>query len=497
MAVAKESVIDVTAHMAADGTFDWDVPAGDWTIMRVGAACNGRCNHPAARGGRGLEVDKLSASAVEHHFNAYAARLCDALGIHRGSPKSNAGLTTIHIDSYEVGGQNWTQGLDAVFERRTGRSLVPFLPVFANRIVGSVAEPADFLECVRRVIADLFAENYAGTMARLCHERGLAFSLEPYGNCVTDDLQYGQDADTPIAEFWSNAMLGDHGVGGTGNARHAAYLAHVWGRRRAGAEAFTAHPRNGGCWATTPFSIKGQTDRAYAAGVNCIFYHRFAHQPWAGNKYLPGMTMGRWGMHLDRTQTWWHIAPEFFTDQARCQWMLQEGLYAADRLYWCGEAAPNFGLGCRRPPAGYAWDVCATKALEMLKVRNGKVVVPGGVEYELLVLPQGKISERMRRRIAELEAQGAKVVNPAKETPGAALRRLGIAPDFICTAPDVSWIHRKGNGADWYFVACDNATNATFEVSFRQTGRQPEIWNAETGETTDSVNWREDRKSVV
>ena len=239
MAVAKESVIDVTAHMAADGTFDWDVPAGDWTIMRVGAACNGRCNHPAARGGRGLEVDKLSASAVEHHFNAYAARLCDALGIHRGSPKSNAGLTTIHIDSYEVGGQNWTQGLDAVFERRTGRSLVPFLPVFANRIVGSVAETEDFLECFRRVIADLFAENYAGTMARLCHERGLAFSLEPYGNCVADDLQYGQDADTPIAEFWSNAMLGDHGVGGTGNARHAAYLAHVWGRRRAGAEAFS------------------------------------------------------------------------------------------------------------------------------------------------------------------------------------------------------------------------------------------------------------------
>ena len=498
MAVAKESVIDVTAHMAADGTFDWDVPAGDWTIMRVGAACNGRCNHPAARGGRGLEVDKLSASAVEHHFNAYAARLCDALGIHRGSPKSNAGLTTIHIDSYEVGGQNWTQGLDVVFERRTGRSLVPFLPVFANRIVGSVAETEDFLECFRRVIADLFAENYAGTMARLCHERGLAFSLEPYGNCVADDLQYGQDADTPIAEFWSNAMLGDHGVGGTGNARHAAYLAHVWGRRRAGAEAFTAHPRNGGCWATTPFSIKGQTDRAYAAGVNCIFYHRFAHQPWAGNKYLPGMTMGRWGMHLDRTQTWWHIAPEIFTYQARCQWMLQEGLYAADLLYWCGEAAPNFGLGCRRPPAGYAWDVCATKALEMLKVRNGKVVVPGGVEYELLVLPQGKIGERMRRRIAELEAQGAKVVDPAKETPGAALRRLGIAPDFICTAPDVSWIHRKGNGADWYFVACDNATNATFEVSFRQTGRQPEIWNAETGETTDSVNWREeDGRTVV
>ena len=510
MVVAKESIVDLTGRMAADGTLEWDVPPGDWTIMRVGAACNGKHNHPASKGGRGLEVDKLSASAVEHHFNSYAARLCDALGVRPGAPRSAAGFNAMHIDSYEVGGQNWTQGLDEIFEKRMGRSMTPFLPVFANRIVGSVAETEDFLEEFRRVLADLFAENYAGTMARLCCERGLAFLLEPYGNCVSDDLQYGQDADVPISEFWSNALLGDHGVGGTGNSRHAAYLAHVWGRRRAGAEAFTAHPRNGGCWTTTPFSIKSQTDRAYAAGINCIMYHRFTHQPWAGDMLLPGMTMGRWGMHLDRTQTWWHIAPEFFKYQSRCQWMLQEGVYAADLLYWCGEEAPNFGLGCMKPPEGYAWDVCATKAVEALKVRSGKVVVPGGVEYELLVLPKGKISAKMRRRIEELKAQGAKVVDPAEETPAEALARRGIAPDFACAIPEVSWIHRKGGGAsgaagaagaagaDWYFVAYDNATNAAFEASFRVAGRTPEIWDAETGEMREAAEWRvEGSRTVV
>ena len=496
MVIAKDSIVDLTSRMAADGTLDWDVPPGEWTILRIGAICNGRKNHPASQNGRGLEVDKLSASAMEHHFNSYSARLCDALGVTRETV-GPFGFTTMHIDSYEVGGQNWTQGLAEIFEKRTGYSLVPFLPVFTTRIVGSVAETEDFLEDFRRVIADLFAENYAGTMARLCHEHGLKFSLEPYGVCITDDLQYGQDADMPISEFWSNAMLGEHGVGGTGNSRHASYLAHVWGRRRVGAEAFTAHPRNGGCWVTTPFSIKSQTDRAYGAGINCILYHRFVHQPWPGEKYLPGMTMGRWGMHLDRTQTWWHIAPEFFKYQTRCQWMLQEGLYAADLLYWCGEAAPNFGYGCMKPPEGYAWDVCTTKPLEMLKVRNGKVVVPGGVEYELLVLPKGKISGKMRRRLDELAAQGAKIVDPAKETPGEALRRYGIAPDFVCATPEVSWIHRKGEGCDWYFVACDNATNVSFEASFRIAGKVPEIWDAETGKIADAANWREEGGRMV
>ena len=72
----------------------------------------------------------------------------------------------------------------------------------------------------------------------------------------------------------------------------------------------------------TPFSIKSQCDRSYADGVNLIVYHRYTHQPWPGDSYLPGMTMGRHGMHLDRTQTWWKYAPAWFSYQSRCQWML-------------------------------------------------------------------------------------------------------------------------------------------------------------------------------
>ena len=530
--VQKEREIDLTARMKPNGALEWDVPDGEWTILRIGFICNGRCNHPASKWGRGLEVDKLSAKALDCHFAQYAGRLCDTLGV--GKATDNAtGFNNILVDSYEVGCQDWTQGLEKTFKNRLGYSITPYLPVFAGRIVGSTDETERFLEDFRRLLADLFAENYAGRLVELCHERGLLCSIEPYGNCLSDDLQYGEAVDIPMSEFWSMASTGPHAKAANNhNARHAAYVGHVWGRRYIGAESFTASPRMGGRWQTTPFLIKSKGDRVYAEGVNRIIYHRFTHQPWPEGKYLPGMTMGPWGMHLDRTQTWWHLAPAFFKYQSRCQWMLQEGRFVADDLYWRGESAPNAGVnlvelpkGRNSLPKGYAWDFCATKAMERLTVRNGKVVVPGGVEYSILVLPEtDTMSERMVRRIGELVEAGAKVVAPCRpmRSPGLsggkdadarlrksvaevwtkgvmectvaeALAMLGISPDVSVDAADAAWIHRRDRSADWYFVARNNETNVSFEVSFRTVGRTPEIWDAETGRIRLAPVWCEDK----
>ena len=287
--VAKDRIVDLTEKTSSDGKLEWDVPAGNWTILRIGYACNGRRNHPASNGGCGLEVDKLSAAAMDVHFEGLIGPLCRRLGVSAATDNS-VGFTAAHIDSYEVGCQNWTQGLDKTFEQRMGYSIRPYLPVLAGRIVGSVDETERFLEDFRRLLADLFAENYAGRFTELCHKYGLKSSLEPYGNSNADNLQYGQSIDAPMTEFWSSVKHGDHHVGGTGNTI-AACLAHVWGRRYAGAEAFTAAPQNGGCWLTTPFSIKAQGDRVFAAGVNRIVYHRYACQPWPGNK--PGRAFRR------------------------------------------------------------------------------------------------------------------------------------------------------------------------------------------------------------
>ncbi len=521
--VAKDKIIDLTGKMKPDGRIEWDVPAGDWTILRIGYICNGRCNHPAPAGGRGFEVDKLSTRAMDRFFEGYVGRICRELGVKPGEP-APSGLRAILIDSYEVGCQNWTQDFDKTFEKRMGYSIRPYLPVFAGRIVGSAEESERMLEDFRRVVADLFAENYAGRFAQLCREHGLVSYIEPYFGCNSDDLQYGQDAAVPMAEFWSKARSGDH-AGDTGNSRFAASLAHVWGRRFAATESFTAGPPSGGQWLTTPFSIKNQGDRVFASGVNRIVFHTYTHQPWAD--VLPGMTMGRWGIHLSRNQTWWHLAPCFFRYQARCQWMLQEGTFVADALVWTGEAAPNrnekgdpdVGL-----PNGYDRDACATKAVEMLTVRNGKVVVPGGVEYSILVLPNtDAMSGKMVRRIGELVDAGARVVSLKRPTRSiglsekgvgpqeykalvdsvwakgvmecpvaAALLHLGVAPDFTSTVPDTAYIHRRDKTADWYFVARNNITPSSFEVSFRISGRQPEIWDAVTGEMRPADEWREE-----
>ena len=550
--VAKDAVIDLTSKMKKDGSLDdltskmkkdgsleWDVPAGDWTILRIGYICNGRCNHPASEKGRGLEVDKLSASAMDYHFDQYVTRLCKTLGIEPGKI-GETGFNNILVDSYEVGMQNWTQGFDKTFEKRMGYSLTRYLPVFAGRIVGSVEETERFLEDFRRVVADLFAENYAGRLTELCHQHGLLCSIEPYGNCPADDLQYGQDIDVPMAEYWSTAARGAHHSGGIGNSRLAATLAHVWGRRYAATESFTASPGPGGRWLTTPYHIKAQGDKVFAAGINRIIYHRFTHQPWPGNKYVPGMTMGRWGMHLDRTQTWWPLAGDWFRYQTRCQWMLQEGKFAADVLFWCGEAVPLGGTDTRLP-AGYDYDYCATKAFMGLKVVNGRVVTPGGVSYALLVLPKtDTMSEACVKKVGELLAAGAKISSvsrpvrapglrgwngracrPATAADGTgcrpyqalvdsvwtkgviaknaadAIAELGIAPDFTTATPDASWIHRRSADADWYFVALDNAAPTKFEASFRQTGRVPEVWNAETGCIRDASAWREENGRTI
>ena len=534
--VPKQAVLDLTKNMAADGTLTWDVPAGEWTIVRMGYLCNGRCNHPASDHGRGLEVDKLSAEAMDFHFEQYVSRLCKTLGPLAGNVES--GFNNILVDSYEVGSQNWTQKMEPEFQKRRGYSLRPFLPAFAGYIVNDVETTERFLEDFRRVVADLFAENYAGALTKKCHEYGLQCSIEPYGSCPADNLQYGQHCDIPMGEFWSHAG-NPYGLG-AGNSKFISYIVHVWGKKYCGTESFTASPGPGsGRWMTTPFSIKAQGDSAYAQGVNRIIYHRFTHQPWADDKYLPGMTMGRWGMHLDRTQTWWDFAKPWFQYQTRSQYMLQEGTFCADVLFFAGEQAPNQGgntdggpgaAAFYRLPAGYDSDICPTDAMYQLKVEDGLVVVPGGVKYRILALPaMNACSPEMVACVAKLRDAGATIVWPKKPmrapgltwgvdgdakvraaadalwakgilecSPAEALAKLNIAPDFKVEAngakdvKQIEWLHRRDASADWYFTAMPNHLETTAELSFRQTGRVPEIWDAETGVCAPADVWREE-----
>ena len=563
-AIPKDSIVDLTAALAPDGSLSWRVPGGDWTILRFGYVCNGRKNHPASWLGEGLEVDKLSAEAVDWHFDRYVAKVRDDLGGLAGNVPS--GMTGVLVDSYEVGSQNWTRGLEKTFEARMGYSPISYLPAMAGRIVGSVEETERFLEDFRRVVGDLFADNYAGRLSKRCEDVGLKLWLEPYGNCPADNLRYAEKVGVPMTEFWSRAAFGDHALDRfkagmtleTGMV--AAHVGHVFGQKIVAAEAFTSNCEDGGRWRTTPFAIKALGDRAYAGGVNRVVYHRFVHQPWTDTPRLPGMTMGPWGMHMDRTQTWWrHVAP-WFRYQTRCQWMLQEGEFVADVLFVANGQVPGLGkptegiadvlngelvpgywkdedsseVAAMRIPAGYAWDVCAAQTVEKLAAADGRIVAPSGVRYSLLVLPpQDEIDESALRAVVRLLDAGVKVcchkppirafglsgragaddrvralvaeaLSKGMMTcrPSEALEAIGILPDFSSTENDPETgavcIHRRNAAADWYFVALNNEAQKEFEASFRIAGKVPEIWDAENGTIADASDWRiEGGRTVV
>ena len=475
--VPRGRIVPLTDRLGADGSLVWQAPdaSAEWALLRVGYTALPVYNQPASAGGKGFEADKLSAAAVEFHFEQYVGRLCRLLGPLAGG---ETGFNNVLVDSHEVGSQNWTRGLEAEFKARQGYDLVPYLPVFAGYVVDGVAESERVLRDFRRVVADLVAENYAGTFAKKCHQYGLSFSLEPYGSGPFDNLQYGRFADIPTGEFWSMSKHpGYHGE--AGNSKYVSYIGHVWGRKFIGAESFTANPVDSGAWLTTPELIKPIGDAAYADGVNRIIYHTYVHQPWADERYVPGLTMGQWGMHFIRYNTWWPHAKAFIAYQTRCQFLLQQGEHVADVLFWCGDDAPNqggntdgAGASPYSLPYGYDWDVCETEALRLLKFENGRVVAPGGATYRRLVRPPE--------------------------------RKAGFVPDFD---PDVriltggvrpKWDHRRTPEADIYFVCRNNATNESFDVSFRVSGRSPELWDAEKGTITAPRAWRaEGGRTVV
>ena len=519
LAVDPARIVDLTGKETG-----WTAPAGtDWVVARFGYASNGEGPHPATAGGKGLEVDKLSKAALGRFFAGYVDKVLARCG--PVSPKG--GLCGVLVDSYEVNGQNWTDGFEKIFKERRGYDLVSRLPILSGRVVGSPEETERFLSDFRRTISDLFAENYAGEFHRLARARGLRFSLEGYGSQPCDDLKYARHCDIPMGEFWAGNTAGltvNSRVGATLNCRFPGFIAHVWGQRVVGAEAFTSTKER---WDRAPVYYKAQGDRAYCQGVNRLVYHTWAHQPWTNPANYPGMTMGFIGSNFNRTQTWWEDgAPGLLAYQARCQWMLQEGVTAADVLVFAGDGTSGFGLDLSRWHdhdlvgenafgLGRQWDVCNGEAIRAVRAEGGQIVAPSGARYNAVaVLPNIPVDPESQAALNRLVAQGV-VVAPAAEVHAALVAR-GIGPDVVCLTKECSkdfrWIHRKTGGPrsvaaetaadaqqrvppevgdEWYFVALPNEQAVSFELSFRVSGKVPEIWNPETGRVSKPSAWSE------
>jgi len=315
---AREKIIDLTGKMSAEGRLEWTPPAGDWIIYRFGRTTMGALIQPCQPEAIGLECDKMSREAVEFHMN----QIVDEAKRHLGDLVGN-GFSHCFFDSYEAGTPGWTPRMREEFSARRGYDLTPFLPTLAKRVVGSEAETRKFQADFDRTIRDLYRDNYFPTIQRVLNASGLAFMCEPYGG-PWEIAEAVPSVDRVTGEFWT-----EKGAFAPNDLAPTIAAARAAGRGIIEAEALTGQPRDSQ-WTETPGWLKPIGDAAFCAGVNRLVLHRFVHQPF-DDRWRPGVTMGQWGSHFDRTQTWWKPGKAWVSYLARCEALLQWGELGADK----------------------------------------------------------------------------------------------------------------------------------------------------------------------
>lgn len=530
-AVAREEVLDLTRRMKPNGLLEWDAPPGKWSVLRMGWSLTGERNHPASPEATGFEVDKLNAKHVDSYVRTYADLIQSAIG-----PQFGKSFRYLLLDSWEAGVENWTDDMLAQFQKRRGYDPTPFLPTLTGRIIESSEVSDRFLWDFRRTIADLVAENHYGVMARRLNERGIGLYAEAMGGPTTtgDGLLSKSFVDIPMGEFWTPAQY--DGPSGNADLREAASSAHIYGKKIVAAESFTTD-KGDPVWAS-PFHLKPVGDNALALGINRIVFHTSAHQPFVDEEHRPGITLGGFGQHYTRNMTWAEQAIAFNTYLARASHLLQQGRFVADLAYFYGEGAPAAVPGRKRkplnpaPPEGYSYDwVNADVILNRMSVKDGRLVLPDGMSYQALVVPDyvNQLTLPLLRKLRDMVRAGATLVAPrpagspsladqpndaefhsiatelwgsidgdrtkeracgkGKVSWGVPLDQFLAGeknpPDFEYNRPEVdsalAWIHRRDGASHIYFVANQRKRTEDFRAVFRVNGMEAELWHPDTG----------------
>ena len=406
--VDPAKVVDLTAKMDASGRLTWRVPAGRWTILRVGRRLTGQTTRPAPKPGLGFETSKFDRGAIDRHLHDYADKILAAAGPRR----PGRGLTTLHFDSWEMSAQNGSAEFFKEFERRRGYSPLRYIPAINGRVVKSTDVTERFLFDWRQTAQELVIENQLLPIKEFAHSKGLVMSSEPYDMNPCCDITSGAVADVPMCEFWSKGM----GCSAEYSCVESVSIAHTMGRPVVGAEAFTASAEY---WKQYPGSMKAQGDWALAFGINCFKFHTYQHQPSLTDK--PGMTMcGYYGVNWHRNQTWWPMVDSYHRYLTRCQWLLRQGRPVADILYLLPEGAPMvfqppkdaFMEGDFPDRKGYSFDGCSPEVfMSRAKFIDKKIDFEGGATYSVLVLPKvDAMTSALMKKILECADAGVKIV---------------------------------------------------------------------------------------
>ena len=546
-------VRDVSRQMDGAGKLTWNVPEGKWRLFRFGYAPTGRAPHPIPEDlvGHTFEVDKLNAAENRYNWASVLRPLQENLGAYVGTT-----LKAVAIDSYETGDQNWTAGFREEFMKRKGYDPVPWLATLGQPLVhtwffdsarhinmyqlvgpttyatelpnptmtvlGSLDETRRFEWDYRDVISGLFFDNGWKIAKQMANEAGLEFWHECYRGPF-DRNQGMTSPDVPMCEFWTekgNVNAPSIFTADTGAAQAA-------GRTIVAAEALTGSP-NGSMWTEDPAFLKKFGDEAFAQGINRFMLHHWTHQPFE-DKYQPGRAMGAWGTHFGRHQTWFEPGKAYFAYLGRCQTLLQQGERVVDFLSLDRQEEDS--------------DVIAKDVFlqSEIKVQGGKIVLPSGRSYAFMVLPRdGEMLPEVAQKLKTLVGAGATIVSTRprkspslKDYPQCedTLRRLGdevwgtgtenrykrgyvfsriedakaklnLKPDYTIEkasgdAAKVMILHRRKAKVDIYYVANQSDQAQAISLSFRMSGWQPELWQAEDGTITYAPVWRGNESRTV
>lgn len=521
--INPDSIIDLTSNLK-NNTLNWKVPNGKWTVVRICMVPTGAKNAPVLDAARGPEVDKLTKQLAYFHFDSYIGKL-----IREIKPNDRKALKYCVIDSYEQGSQNWTDSLEIPFKEAYGYDPMPYLAVCTGRAVGSVEKSERFLWDLRRLIADRVSLEYAAGMRERANQNGLKLWMENYGHWgfPGEFLQYGGQSDIVSGEFWATGDLGSIEL------KDASSAAHIYGQTKTCAESFTSGFPN---FFFHPWTMKKRGDWSFTEGINQTLLHVYLHQP--DDNKLPGVNAW-FGSDFNRLNTWFFKMSSWIEYLKRSNFMLQQGKYVADVMYFIGEDAPKM-TGIREPelPQGYSYDyINADVIMNRLSVKNGIFVLPDGMTFKLLVLPQLKtIRPELLQKLETLVKQGGSIFsqkplqspslknypecdhyvqktasNMWQNCDGKSVQHvkygdgniystnnLSVALTDLNTPPDIDspslkgllWIHRKSVDGDIYFIT--NQTDSTINVSptFRVNNLKPQLWDAVTGKITQTARYK-------
>ncbi|WP_350212499.1 glycosyl hydrolase [Botrimarina sp.] len=491
LCVPLAEIIDLTDRVDSRGRLRWDAPPGEWLVMRLGHTSTGRENATGG-GGRGLECDKMNADAARLQFDRWFGEAQRQIADELGRADASRVLSTLHVDSWECGAQNWTADLPAVFQKQHGDSLLKWLPAMAGVPIESAEASERVLHDLRETLAELYVERFYGTLRRLADESGVRFT----GECTAptmpgDGLRHFAYLDAPMGEFWLDSPTHDKPT----DMRDAVSGAHAHGKHIVQAEAFTQLRI---AWDETPARLKRLGDLQLALGANRFVIHVWTHNPWLERK--PGQTLGGVGLFFQRDQPWARHASGWTDYLARCQAVLQAG-------------EPVVDIG-----------VAITGDLPRRSLTPGKLVdrLPGLFGQEAVEREQAR-RENFGRPLRELPVGvrasaniprpddwtdplgGYKYdsLNPDALAAGAGQRYAflhkpndppwtepdldGVPPDFRAFTPEgaraenIAWTHRRGEGWDAYLVANQTGEPRALRLSLRATGDAVELWDPLTG----------------